>query len=61
MRQKLLPRRQRTRADVLLWLICLEDGMAKARANYVYHAVRAFGASAARPPRQPKKIRITAP
>ena len=61
MRQKRLPRRLRKRADVLLWMICLEDGMAKARANYVYHAVRAFGASAARPPRQPKKIRITAP
>jgi hypothetical protein len=61
MRLKLLSGRLRKRADVLLWMICLEDGMPKARANYVYHAVRAFGASAARPPRKPKKVRITAP
>jgi len=61
MREKLLSRRLRKRTDELLWMICLEDGMPKARANYVYHAVRAFGASAARPPEKPKKIRITAP
>lgn len=61
MREKRLSRRLRKRTDELLWMLCLEDGMPKARANYVYHAVRAFGASAARPPQKPKKIRITAP
>jgi hypothetical protein len=47
--------------DEILWMICLEDGMPKARANYVFHAVRAFGAAAARPLKSPKKIRILAP
>jgi len=61
MRLKLLDRRLRKRADVLLWMICLEDGMPKARANYVYHAVRVFAAGSARPPRTPKQVRITAP
>jgi hypothetical protein len=61
LRLKLLDRGLRKRADELLWMLCLEDGMPKVRANYVFHAVRAFGASAARPPRKPKKIRITAP
>lgn len=61
MREKLLSRRLRKRADQLLWMICLEDGMPKIRANYVYHAVRAFAAGAARPLWKPKQIRITAP
>jgi hypothetical protein len=61
MRQKLLPGRLRKRADELLWMVCQEDGMSRIRANYVFHAVRAFGTSSARPPRKPKKIRITAP
>jgi hypothetical protein len=61
MREKLLSRRMRKRADVLLWMICLEDGMPKLRANYVYHAVRAFGAASARPPPKPKQVRIVAP
>lgn len=61
MREKLLKQRLRKKADEILWMICLADGMAKARANYVYHAVRAFGASSARPPKKPKKVRITAP
>ena len=61
MREKLLPKRDRKKADEILWMICLEDGMPKARANYVYHAVRTFGASSARPPKKPKKVRIMAP
>lgn len=61
MRQKLLPTRLRKRADVLLWMMCIEDGMPKVRANYVYHAVRAFGAATARPPRRPKGVVLRAP
>jgi len=60
-REKLLLPRFRKKADEILWMICLEDGMPKPRANYVYHAVRAFGASAARPRKKPKQVRITAP
>jgi len=61
MREKLLPARQRRPADELLWLICLEDGMSRVRADYVFHAVRAFGAPSARPPKHPKPVIITAP
>lgn len=61
MREKLLPQRMRKQADEILWMICLEDGMPKMRANYVYHAVRAFGASTARPLEEPRQVRITAP
>ena len=61
MRVKLLPQSQRKAADVLFWLICLDDGMSRTRADYVYHAVRAFGAGSARPPKQPKPVIITAP
>ena len=60
-RQRLLPGNKRKPADVLLWLICIEDGMSRTRADYVYHAVRAFGGSAARPPRKPQPVAITAP
>lgn len=44
-----LPGRYRAFADLLLKKICLEDGMCKYRAAYVYLAVRLFGATAARP------------
>ena len=60
-REKLIPQGKRKPADVLLWLICIEDGMARFRADYVYHAVRAFGAGAATPPKTPKSVNITAP
>jgi hypothetical protein len=60
-RERLLPGSKRKPADVLLWLICLEDGMSRPRADYVYHAVRTFGGLAARPPRRPKSVIITAP
>jgi hypothetical protein len=60
-REKLLPGNKRKPADVLLWLICLEDGMSRTRADYVYHAVRAFGGGAARPPKRPKRTIIRAP
>ncbi|MDJ0785551.1 MAG: hypothetical protein QNK05_02015 [Myxococcota bacterium] len=61
MRERLLPGRRRKPADVLLWLICLEDGMPKPRADYVYHAVRVFGGRAARPPRRPRSQILVAP
>ena len=61
MREKLLPQHTRKRADQLLHDICRQDGMSKARSDYVYHAVRVFGGSFAKPPRKPKKVRITAP
>ena len=61
MREKLLPRSRRKPADVLLWLICLDDGMSRTRADYVYHAVRTFGASSARPRKNPTPAVIKAP
>jgi len=61
MREKLLAQKMRKPADRLLWQMCREDGMSKLRADYVYHAVRAFGASSARPPKKRKEIRQTAP
>jgi hypothetical protein len=60
-RGKFIPGNKRKPADVLLWLICLDDGMPKVRADYVYHAVRVFGGSAARPPKKPKPVIIKAP
>lgn len=61
MRAKLLPQDKRKPADVLLWLICIDDGMSRTRADYVYHAVRAFARRAARPRKQPEPVVITAP
>lgn len=59
MREELLPRRLRKAVDVLLWQICLADGMSQRKADYVYHAVRTFGAPATRP-RKPRSV-LTAP
>lgn len=61
MRERLLPASKRKPADVLLWLLCLEDGMSRTRADYVYHAVRTFGGRSARPRRNPRRVTITAP
>lgn len=47
----------RDRADRLLERICIEDGMFRFRAAYVYRAVRLFGAGNAAP-RPPEKPRI---
>lgn len=43
--------RERFRDDVdeLLRRVCIEDGMSRLRAGYVYYAVRLFGAKATRP------------
>jgi hypothetical protein len=61
MREKLLPQNKRKPADVILWLVCIADGMSRTRADYVYHAVRTFGGRSARPPKKPKQVIIRAP
>lgn len=45
-----LPQAARAQADETLREICLEDGMPRVRADYVYAAVRAFGGMAASRP-----------
>lgn len=57
----LLPRARRKAADEILRDMCLEDGMPKVRAMYVYHAVRAFGARAARADKRNADKRRKAP
>jgi len=49
MRKKQLPVSYKDYADKLLHDICIEDGMSKFRAWYVYHAVRLFGKGAIKP------------
>jgi len=50
MRLGLLDRKWRKYADELLQKLCLEDGMDKARAMYVYTAVRLWGHTSATGP-----------
>ena len=47
MRQGHIEQRFRDRADQLLWQICLEDGMWRWRAYYVYKSLHWFGGAAA--------------
>ena len=61
MREKKLEQDKRKPADVLFWLICQKDGMSKARADYVYHAVRTFGRGATKPRKKPRQVIIKAP
>ncbi|HQL42346.1 MAG TPA: DUF1353 domain-containing protein [Spirochaetota bacterium] len=49
MRKKQLPVSYKDYADKLLHDICIEDGMSKFRAWYVYQAVRLFGKGAIKP------------
>ena len=49
MREKLIPQDHREYADKLLREICIEDGMSRIRAWWVYHSVRLGGASSAAP------------
>jgi len=49
LREGVLQPEQRKRADEILREICLEDGMSKIRAWWVYHAVRLCAAKAAKP------------
>lgn len=54
MREGLLDRKYRKCADQLLRKICLEDGMAKWRARYVYWAVRKFAKKSSMPREKPR-------
>ena len=54
MREGLLPRSHRKYADQLLRKICLEDGMSKFRAWYVYRAVRMFCGKSSLPRKNPR-------
>lgn len=49
MREGELPVRYRFHADRLLRLLCLDDGMPRIRAWWVYHSVRMFGGKAVHP------------
>jgi len=46
----------RKEADQLLWRICLEDGMSRMRAAWVYYSVRWFAAGAAKASKTKKMI-----
>lgn len=48
-REKKINENQRRRADEILREICLEDGMSKIRAWWVFWGVNLFGAAAAKP------------
>lgn len=49
MREGLLPQDLRQKADEILRDVCIEDGMSKARAWWVYQGVRIGGVCAAKP------------
>lgn len=49
MRQKKIGIENRDKADRLLQELCIQDGMSKLRAAYVYYAVKMFAKSAATP------------
>jgi hypothetical protein len=61
MREKVLSQECRKYADLLLKIICLEDGMAPWYAWFVWRSVRAFGRKYARPRQKPKDEMIEAP
>lgn len=54
MREGLLDRKHRKYADQLLRKICLEDGMSKFRAWYIYQAVRIFAKKSSLPSKNPR-------
>jgi len=60
-RLELLPLLYRKLADELLYSICLEDGMNKFRAWYVYQSVRLFAGLCAKPGSQENDTIICAP
>ncbi len=53
-RQGYLTKHHRKYADQLLRRICIEDGMNKIRAWYIYRAVRVFGWFTSRPKKEPR-------
>ena len=59
--QSLDYKKYRKQADVILREICIEDGMSKFRAWYVYQAVRIFAGGAARPRKEPEVKIICVP
>lgn len=61
MREGQLPGRLRKWADEMLRDLCLEDGMSKVRADYVYAAVRAFAGGAVRRRKKRRTKILTAP
>lgn len=61
MREGLLSQEHRETADRLLREICLEDGMSRIRAWWVYRAVRSFAAAAAAPRPTPRDLVTCAP
>jgi hypothetical protein len=56
-RERRMKERYREHADLILRKICLEDGMNKFRAWYVYLGVRWGGAASAQP-RMPPKVLV---
>jgi hypothetical protein len=60
-REGLLPRSYRRAADSLLRDICIEDGMNRIRAWYVYRSVRMFGGSSAKPRKRETYKTISSP
>ncbi len=54
MREEVLGRKYRKYADQLLRKICLQDGMGKFRAWYVYRAVRMFAKKSSMPRKKPR-------
>ena len=49
MREGVLPQQHRKKADEILREVCINDGMSKVRAWWVYKGVRIGGASSAKP------------
>lgn len=56
-----IDQKYRNYADRLLQKMCIEDGMSKFRAWYVYQSVDKFGASSAKPKSGPERKIYTAP
>ena len=54
-------RKDRKAADELLRDMCIQDGMSRLRARYVYDGVRLGGRRSATPTREPKKKIICVP
>jgi len=59
LREKLLPEGFRENADRFIRAICIEDGMSKFRAWYIYHGLRIFGKGAATGPDEKEGPPIT--
>jgi hypothetical protein len=53
--------KHRKQADAILRKICIDDGMMKLRAWYVYRSVRLFGGKSARPRSASPTTRLYAP